>query len=147
MRSWVVAPKPGSIRKKSTIRFLQSILNMPWFDRRWVIQESALSPKTYRYLMLGDLLVDDGVFEAPLRDCNLLLPSGLFNSLAVRGQLSLVKALFLHRSAKCSHSLDRVYVLMSLVTIQYKRDLWINYSMSEINLYDQVATSALASPY
>jgi hypothetical protein len=140
-------PKPGSIRKKSTIRFLQTILNMPWFDGRWVIQDYALSPNTYRYLMLGDLLVDDGVFETPLCDCNLLPPSGLLNSLAVRGQLSLEQALFLHRSAKCSHPLDRVYALMSLVTIEYKRDLRINYSMSEINFYHQVATSAFASPY
>ena len=94
--------------------------------------------------MLGDLLIDDGVFEALLSDSNLLPPSGLFNYGAVRGQLSLVQPLFLHRHAKCSHPLDRVYALMSLVTTEYNHNFQIDYSMSETKLYEQVATIALA---
>jgi hypothetical protein len=116
---------------------------MSWFQRRWVIQEYALSPYANRYLILGDLLIESRRFEDLLWEAPSHLYSGPFETGGIAGLNNIIEAFFAHSSAKCLNLVDRVFALMSLVDESQNVDLTVDYSISVAELNHRVASAAL----
>lgn len=86
------------------------LAGLPWFKRRWVIQESLLSRK--RWILYGQVLCDAEVFNGVLGLCNIPQDNTLSYGLrAHQSRVSFLGAMQAFNQHQCYDERDRVYAL------------------------------------
>ena len=125
------------IRTRGRLMIARRLVDLPWFTRRWVIQEYHLSPKGRRFMLIGSRMVNCHAIWAFLSTTEMLEPA---NPLSEHS-LSLIQALHAYEKAKCSVLHDRVYALMHICESGDSPTLKVEYSTAETELYFHIATT------
>ena len=136
---------------------LLKFINLPWFTRRWVIQEAAVSHarnfQCGKYKMSWDCMVDALQTILTLGTPNPLLngaiiTGGIQNSITIRKKLpSLLDQLWEFHTAECSDKRDRIFALLSLTKKpQNELPKTADYSQSENFSQNKSLTSGAVHP-
>lgn len=140
---------PPSSTDITPLEAVKSILDLPWFHRRWVIQEVA-GNRQY-FTLLGDAEGTYGGLYELLRTYNLQASAG---PLMLRlKSLSMLQNMYCYDRSECSEGRDRVFALRSLATdgkyisVDYNRRLHDTYrEMAFSAAFDRDPRETYAAP-
>lgn len=111
---------------QETVAVLQSIVQRPWFRRRWVIQEAA-PEGVVGFVMLGDAVCPRGRLELLLENYGLMNGGNPLGRPVV--DRSIFQTLFVFDGSLCEDPRDRVFAIKDLsyhhdrVEVNYNRDI------------------------
>ncbi|TKA73763.1 hypothetical protein B0A55_07125 [Friedmanniomyces simplex] len=128
----------GTIQRQTTDEersFVTKLMGLPWFTRRWVVQECIMS--TTRYVLYGQHIAGAGAFDGMLR----IFEAPADNTLRVALRIKRESCTFLGLLQQfdqqlCADDRDRVYALSSVA--QDFRPV-VDYRLSVDALYTTVA--------
>ncbi|KAK5112332.1 hypothetical protein LTR62_004295 [Meristemomyces frigidus] len=117
---------------------LEGILRLPWFRRRWVLQEVAL--QSNRLFLIGGHQFSFPVLKAAMKR------AGLHHTLLeqISTERPLMYNLYVHRQADCSDAVDRIYALRGMSAD--KDRVRVNYHKSASEVCLDVAKRYAVAP-
>lgn len=126
----------SGVGDKATV---ESLLDLPWFHRRWVIQEVSSCSNNYA-VRLGPWECSYGRLYDFIRSHDLVARAG---PMWLRTKpLSLLQALFIYRDSECSEPLDRIYALRNIASDGSR--LPVNYDLGVRDVYKDLAWAVAA---
>ena len=121
--------------------FIAKILGLPWFSRRWVVQECILSSRLS--VLLGQHLAKAEAFEQMIYALGAPPDNTLRLGLKTKvGQLKFLEVLQQFDRQECHNDLDRVYALASIADDYHAV---VDYSLSAEDLYTSIAEAFVES--
>ncbi|KAK3707463.1 hypothetical protein LTR37_012105 [Vermiconidia calcicola] len=94
------------------------LVQRPWFERRWTVQEYCKTSKYARYFLIRDSIINDWTFLDTLRDLARESPAGPLDYVGSLGgdytKSILIEDLHRYGDTKCSNVYDIVYALMQM---------------------------------
>ena len=115
------------------------IFQLPWFQRRWVVQEVASAPEDRRYIWIGSHVVNwlDFVQHAQFVCKSSSLPEHFGTPPVRQLKNSLLKNLWRWAHTECGDPRDRIYALLSLSKDSH--EFTVDYHSKTSFVYLQVA--------
>lgn len=135
--------KSSHAMTSANAEFAKQVLRLPWFERRWVVQEYAFSPFGCRFILFNDIVLRCAVLQGILEQAQLSSTSGAMKSSTVARCDSMFHALHTYSSTKCSVPLDYVYALRSLTP--RPDEYMVDYAISEADLFTKIAIQELGT--
>ncbi|KAF2721004.1 HET-domain-containing protein [Polychaeton citri CBS 116435] len=146
-------PQPAT---PAMVKVLNDILQAPWFTRRWIVQEVAVTPTWRRYILIGrHLFADSKLLQAAI-SCDKGGARSLRALMPETRQDSLLYLLCYYYDLRCKDPHDTVYALRNLgspgstLTVSYQREpaeTYLEFAKECVRRGEGLALLACATSY